>query len=275
MPLSRLVVKNISRLVVACVATVQRIMLHQPMPLDRTDGFASGLQPLARGPDGIAACLALAFEHLRRLLRGSGGLAIGIKPGMGQGPAAARIRGMHQVRTDERPRERSSPKGARRRQGGSIGAQRKQSAARTGAAVTKSQLKGVGLGTTHWPCRTKHNLEPSRRPGSPRQRARRLSPTRRYATRSNKCGKDSATILGVGYSRSGSTRTANAASSSPRANAVGLYLPVRQEGSRHITDAELSGFRDLADLYDQKTYAEIALELKAKELTEICHVDEA
>ena len=43
----------------------------------------------------------------------------------------------------------------------------------------------------------------------------------------------------------------------------------------NITDAELTGFRDLADLYDRKTDTEIELELNAKELTEICHAREA
>ena len=43
----------------------------------------------------------------------------------------------------------------------------------------------------------------------------------------------------------------------------------------NITDAELTGFRDLADLYDRKTDAEIELELNAKEITEICHAREA
>ncbi len=43
----------------------------------------------------------------------------------------------------------------------------------------------------------------------------------------------------------------------------------------NITSAELTGFRDLADLYDQKTDAEIATDLKTEELTEICHASEA
>ena len=42
----------------------------------------------------------------------------------------------------------------------------------------------------------------------------------------------------------------------------------------NITTAELKGFRDLADLYDQKTDRDIGLELIAKELTEICHAYE-
>lgn len=43
----------------------------------------------------------------------------------------------------------------------------------------------------------------------------------------------------------------------------------------NITDAELVAFRDLANLYEQKTDAEIELELNAKELMEICHAYEA
>lgn len=55
---------------------------------------------------------------------------------------------------------------------------------------------------------------------------------------------------------------------------VYTYLFAKKDRD-NITDAELTGFRDLADLYDQKTDAEIELELKAKELTEICHACEA
>ena len=43
----------------------------------------------------------------------------------------------------------------------------------------------------------------------------------------------------------------------------------------NITSAELAGFRDLASLYDRKTDLEIDLELKAKQLMEICHAREA
>ena len=39
----------------------------------------------------------------------------------------------------------------------------------------------------------------------------------------------------------------------------------------NITSSELVGFRALADLYDRKTDADIELEVKSKELTEICH----
>lgn len=48
-----------------------------------------------------------------------------------------------------------------------------------------------------------------------------------------------------------------------------------KSGRDNITDAELTGFRDLADLYERKPDVEIELELKAKELTEICHAHEA
>ncbi len=55
---------------------------------------------------------------------------------------------------------------------------------------------------------------------------------------------------------------------------VYTYLFAKKDRD-NITDAELTGFRDLADLYDRKTDAEIDLDLKAKELTEICHAREA
>ena len=55
---------------------------------------------------------------------------------------------------------------------------------------------------------------------------------------------------------------------------VYTYLFAKKDRD-NITDAELSAFRDLADLYDQKTDVEFELELKAKELTEICHARKA
>lgn len=55
---------------------------------------------------------------------------------------------------------------------------------------------------------------------------------------------------------------------------VYTYLFAKKDRD-NITDAELSAFRDLADLYDQKTDVEIGLELKAKELMEICHAPQA
>ena len=55
---------------------------------------------------------------------------------------------------------------------------------------------------------------------------------------------------------------------------VYTYLFAKKDRD-NITDAELTGFRDLADLYDAKTDAEIKLEIEAKELTEICDAREA
>lgn len=55
---------------------------------------------------------------------------------------------------------------------------------------------------------------------------------------------------------------------------VYTYLFAKKDRD-NITSAELTGFRDLADLYDCKTDAEIELELNAKELTEICNAREA
>lgn len=55
---------------------------------------------------------------------------------------------------------------------------------------------------------------------------------------------------------------------------VYAYLFAKKDRD-NITDAELTAFRSLADLYDQKTDAEIELDLEAKELTEICHAREA
>lgn len=51
---------------------------------------------------------------------------------------------------------------------------------------------------------------------------------------------------------------------------VYAYLFAKKDRD-NITNAELSGFRELADLYDQKNDAEIALDLKTKALTEICY----
>ena len=55
---------------------------------------------------------------------------------------------------------------------------------------------------------------------------------------------------------------------------VYTYLFAKKDRD-NITNAELTGFRDLADLYERKTDVEIDLELNAKELTEICHAREA
>lgn len=51
---------------------------------------------------------------------------------------------------------------------------------------------------------------------------------------------------------------------------VYAYLFAKKDRD-NITSAELAGFRELADLYDSKNDAEIALDLKTKALTEICY----
>lgn len=51
---------------------------------------------------------------------------------------------------------------------------------------------------------------------------------------------------------------------------VYTYLFAKKDRT-NIEDDELTAFRDLADLYAQKTDAEIARELENKELLEICH----
>ena len=55
---------------------------------------------------------------------------------------------------------------------------------------------------------------------------------------------------------------------------VYAYLFAKKDRD-NITNAELTGFRELADLYERKTDAEIAEELETKALTEICHASEA
>ena len=55
---------------------------------------------------------------------------------------------------------------------------------------------------------------------------------------------------------------------------VYTYLFAKKDRD-NINEAELSGFRDLADLYDQKTDVQIDKELEAKELMEICDAREA
>lgn len=57
-----------------------------------------------------------------------------------------------------------------------------------------------------------------------------------------------------------------------RASAEGVYAYLFAKKDRdNITDIELSGFRELADLYNQKTNVEIEQELKAGKLLEICN----
>lgn len=54
---------------------------------------------------------------------------------------------------------------------------------------------------------------------------------------------------------------------------VYAYLFAKKDRD-NIDDDELSAFRDLADVYAAKTDAEIAIELEARELVEICHDDQ-
>jgi len=54
---------------------------------------------------------------------------------------------------------------------------------------------------------------------------------------------------------------------------VYAYLFAKKDRD-NIDDDELSAFRDLADVYAAKTDVEIATELEARELVEICHDDQ-
>ena len=55
---------------------------------------------------------------------------------------------------------------------------------------------------------------------------------------------------------------------------VYAYLFAKND-RENITSAELDAFRELAKVYDSKTDADIAAELVAGELTEICHADQS
>src|SRR3546814_1689304 len=66
-------------------AVVQRLMLHAAVILDRAKRRSGQLKPFARGPHGIAARRALAFEHPGFLLLRRGRLPIGVETGMGEG----------------------------------------------------------------------------------------------------------------------------------------------------------------------------------------------
>jgi hypothetical protein len=55
---------------------------------------------------------------------------------------------------------------------------------------------------------------------------------------------------------------------------VYVYLFAKQDRA-NISDRELRGFRELADLYARKTDADIEKELEFKELMEICNEHEA
>ncbi len=62
------------------------------MILDRAKRRSGQLKPLARGPDGIAARRALAFEHPGFLLLRRGRLSVRIETGMGEGADALQDR---------------------------------------------------------------------------------------------------------------------------------------------------------------------------------------
>src|SRR3546814_1866093 len=68
-------------------AVVQRLMLHAAVILDRAKRRSGQLKPFARGPHGIAARRALAFEHPGFLLLRRGRLPIGVETGMEIGRA--------------------------------------------------------------------------------------------------------------------------------------------------------------------------------------------
>src|SRR3546814_521679 len=63
-------------------------MLHLAVILDRAKRRSGQFQPFARGPDGIAARRALAFENPGFLLLGRGRLSTRIQAGMGEGADA-------------------------------------------------------------------------------------------------------------------------------------------------------------------------------------------
>src|SRR3546814_3007318 len=71
-------------------AVVQRLMLHAAVILDRAKRRSGQLKPLSRGPHGIAARSALAFEHPGYLLLRSCRLPIGVETGMNNGRAHVR-----------------------------------------------------------------------------------------------------------------------------------------------------------------------------------------
>src|SRR3546814_7615632 len=60
-------------------------MLHLAVILDRAKRRSGLLKPFARGPRGIAARRALAFQHPGFLLLGRGRLPVRVETGMGEG----------------------------------------------------------------------------------------------------------------------------------------------------------------------------------------------
>ncbi len=71
--------------------SVKGLVAHHVMTRNRAGRRAGRLQPFARGPDGVAARLALALEQPRSLLPGRGRQPAGVEAGVGRGPAAARM----------------------------------------------------------------------------------------------------------------------------------------------------------------------------------------
>ncbi|OZA55132.1 MAG: hypothetical protein B7X78_11025 [Sphingomonadales bacterium 39-62-4] len=71
---------------------IQRFMLHLAVILDRAKRRSGLLKPFARGPDGIAARRALAFEHPGFLLLRRGRLSVRVEAGMGEGADALQNR---------------------------------------------------------------------------------------------------------------------------------------------------------------------------------------
>src|SRR3546814_12655981 len=71
---------------------IQRFMLHLAVILDRAKRRSGLLKPFARGPDGIAARRALAFEHPGFLLLRRGRLSVRVAAGLGEGAAALQNR---------------------------------------------------------------------------------------------------------------------------------------------------------------------------------------
>src|SRR3546814_1656757 len=84
-------------------------MLHAAVILDRAKRRSGQLKPFARGPHGIAARRALAFEHPGFLLLRRGRLPIGVETGMGEGANGV------QDRRDGRKKRLAGGGGAHRR----------------------------------------------------------------------------------------------------------------------------------------------------------------
>src|SRR3546814_12621236 len=70
----------------------QRFMLHLAVILHRAKRSSGLLKPFARGPDGISARRALAFEHPGFLLLRRGRLSVRVEVAMGEGSEALQTR---------------------------------------------------------------------------------------------------------------------------------------------------------------------------------------